>query len=421
MHTFAQKPKAVPQVMSAKSRITGRGRFGQSPKVGSILHLQGVFGNRLVQRMIETTMEDGNAASTTPGISRLDQDSDKISVVPPNRAASPASNDNNWGIRSIIRHLRHHFSAAIRRVGPAFQHDPMSANVREPAIVFGTQPTQTPIAPPHRSIPEPEEGGTVHFPADELQSITLPEQSDKIASNFGYKSSITQKDPPPGPGEFGTTRPFYAFEKPGPSAIQNAGTFNVTGTIAADITFQVAGPNRTDIASDAAPDITQQNYPTVVSDLTPSPAAVNSGGLSLYKNQPPRTKFWAEDLTIKHECFHADEDVKFGRQGVALAQDWLDKQTARTYDEVGVLLNKVTPIIARKVDTEMALPGRELRAYADGAPDYRARAQAIKRKGDAKGYVPKPPAIRTPSSPPAATPKAPSQPPAPARNEPAPK
>jgi hypothetical protein len=296
----------------------------------------------------------------------------------------------------------------------------MSANEREPAMDFEAQATQTPIAPPVRSIPEPEDGETVHFPADVLQSIALPEQSDKIASTFEYKSSITQQDPPPGPGLFGITRPFYAFEKPGPSATQTAGTFNVTGTIVAQITFQVAGPNRTDIASDTDPDITQQNYPTVVSDLTPSPAAVNTGGLSLFKNQPPRTKFWAEDLTIKHERFHAAENVKFGQEGVTLAQNWLNKQTARTYDEVGALLDRVTPKIARKVDTKMTLPDRELRAYADGAPDYLVRAKAIKRKGDAKGYVPKPPAPKAPSSPPAATPKAPSTPSAPARNEPAP-
>jgi hypothetical protein len=66
----------------------------------------------------------------------------------------------------------------------------------------------------------------------------------------------------------------------------------------------------------------------------------------------------------------------------------------------------------------MAPPGLEERAYADGVPDYLARAQAIKWKEDAKGYVPKPPAPQAPSSPPAATPKAPSPPPARAPKEP---
>jgi hypothetical protein len=58
----------------------------------------------------------------------------------------------------------------------------------------------------------------------------------------------------------------------GASATQTASTFNVTGNINAKITFQVAGGMRTDIASDTDPSIPQTNYPTVVSDLTPSAA-----------------------------------------------------------------------------------------------------------------------------------------------------
>ena len=48
------------------------------------------------------------------------------------------------------------------------------------------------------------------------------------------------------------------------------------------------------------------------------------------KNQPPRSHFWAKDLTIKHERFHADENERFGREGALDGRDWLDTQTART-------------------------------------------------------------------------------------------
>lgn len=415
MRTFVEKPKVTQQ-----TTLANRAHFGQSHDVSSILHLQRTIGNQAVQRMLRTNTEDGKGDSNAT-FARFGHDFSKIPVVPPDRAASTASSDNNWGMRSIVTQHRHRFSAVIRHVSPAFQSDSMSADEREPAMDFEAQATQTPIAPLAGSIAEPVDGETVLFPTEGLQSVTLPGQSDKIESAFGYKSSIKPTAAPRKPGKFGETNPYFAFEKPGPSATQTAGTFKVTGTIEARITFWVDSGGRTDIASDSDPDITQHNYPTVVSDLTPSPKAVNSGGLKLYKNQPPRTKFWAEDLTIKHEGFHADENVKFGQEGVTLAQNWLNKQTARTYDDVGALLDRVNPMIAKKVDTEMALPGRELRAYDDGAPDYLARAQAVKRKGDANGYVPKPPAPQAPSSPPAATPKAPSTPSAPARNEPAPK
>lgn len=58
MHSFAQKPKAAQQTMSAKSTISGRAHFGQSREVNSILHLQRTIGNQAVQRMLQTNAEE---------------------------------------------------------------------------------------------------------------------------------------------------------------------------------------------------------------------------------------------------------------------------------------------------------------------------------------------------------------------------
>ncbi len=331
---------------------------------------------------------------SAPGVS---WDFSKTPVVPPGRAEAPSPGNGPGGIRSFVRDHRHSFSATIRRPAVASQSDSMVAQEPDPTTELEAPEAQVEVPAPGTATPVPAEGEGVYFPAALFPAIALPAQADKIVSAFGYKSSIDKKGPPPDPGEFGTTRPVYEFERPGPSATQAAGAFNVTGTIVANITYQVAGGNRTDIASDADSDITQANYPTVVSDLTPSPVAVNTRGLSLFKNQPPRSQFWAEDLTIKHEGFHADEDVKFGQDGVTVAQNWLNSKTAQSYDDVGNLLNGVTPRVVSTVDAAMALPGREIRAYADGAPDYLARAQAVKSKGDAKGYVPQPPAPPAPS------------------------
>jgi hypothetical protein len=384
-------------------------------------HIPRTIGNQAVQRMSEATMEGGKGKSTTTEIAHFDYDFSKIPINSSDRNTSIDVNDNNWDMGTRVKHYKHTFSAAIGRVRSTFQHDSMSDNEREPAADSEAQATQILLAPGWRSIPEPKEAETVHFPENMLTSATLPEQSDRIVSNFGYKSSIAQQGPPPRSGEFGTTRPFYAFEKPGPSATQRADTFDVTGTIVAEITFQVAGHNRTDIASHTDPAITQTNYPIIVSDFIPSPTTVTRGTEVLYKNQPPRTKFWANDLTIKHERFHADEDVKFGQQGVIEAQNWLNRQTARDYDEVGALLNRVAPIVARSVDAKMTLPGRELRAYADGAADYRGRAQAIKDKGDSKGYVSRTSAPQTPGSTPLTIPNMPGMRRTPIHNEPPPK
>jgi hypothetical protein len=112
--------------------------------------------------------------------------------------------------------------------------------------------------------------------------------------------------------------------------------------------------------------------------------------LDLLKNQPPRSLFWAEDLTIVHERFHADEHEKFGREGALAARDWLDGQTARTLDEVQALVGRAVQIVTQRITAAMAPPAVEQRAYDHGAADYAARARAIKTKGDARGYVPRP-------------------------------
>src|SRR5262249_21333085 len=149
---------------------------------------------------------------------------------------------------------------------------------------------------------------------------------------------------------------------------------------------------RTDIASDSDPAITQKNYPSVVADLTPPPKAVVHNGLQIMKNQPFRDHFWARDLTIRHERFHSDEDDGFGAQGVQAAQAWLNPQTANSDKQMTNLLLNVVPIVGKTVMAGRAVPADEQRAYDNGAPLYLARAQAIKKKGDANGYAPKPPA-----------------------------
>lgn len=366
--------------------------------------------------MLEANMEEGKGCSTTTKIARFGHDFSKISVVPPDRAASTAASNNNWGMRSIVKHHRHTFSTAIRRVSPTLQNDSMSGNEREAAIDFEAPVTPAPLGASKRSTSEPKEGETVRFST--LPAIEVPAQWDAIRTTLTYDPTINPIRPPANPTKFGQTDTRIQVNKS--SGRPENGTFLVELVIENVITFWVAGGTRTNIASDADPNITQTNYPAVVRDLTPSPTAVRTGGLDLLKNQPPRSRFWAEDLTIDHEIFHADENEKFGRQGAIAAREWLNRQTAQNLDEVEALVGRAATMVAQQIIAAMAPPGVEQRAYDDGAPAYTARARAIKTKGDARGYVPRPPAPQAPSSPPAATPKGPSTPSAPGRNEPAP-
>ena len=251
-------------------------------------------------------------------------------------------------------HDRHRFSAAIRQVPP--QGDASGDNAREPGQDPGLPSTELPMTGPGEARPEGREGDTARFPDIVLPYFGVAQQTDAVSSSLAYQSKISQ-DGAVEPGEFGTTTPQYRLLEP--HADLKDRVYYLTGTVDAQIAFQVDGRNRTDIASENDPDITQANYPDVVKDLTPSPAAVNQGGKKLFKNQPPREHFWAEDLTIKHECFHADEDVKFGREGTTVAQNWLNRQTAQSLDDVGKLIQPAIDMVTATVRTKMAYPARE--------------------------------------------------------------
>ena len=182
-------------------------------------------------------------------------------------------------------------------------------------------------------------------------------------------------------GDFGTTSTTYP-PLTNVKITKGTGAFTVSADFAMKVEWQVlvgTGPSsQVNIASDSDPALTKTNYPTAASDLTPNMS--NTGG------KPPRTKFWAQDLTEIHEKFHADERVKYGKLGVTGAVAWLTTQTAT--DEAGVreLLSQARDKIIAYVRSKMVNPGKEERAYADGAPKYKARADAIKKKGDAGGY-----------------------------------
>jgi hypothetical protein len=297
---------------------------------------------------------------------------------------------------AVVEHHREQFSASIRRVpksqstarpffgprkksSPAFglpQNDAKKGNEQSGPIDFAALFAQSKpaLAAPIREL---QEGETIRLPDVSIPAMAELRQTDNpIASTLTYNPSINQSGPPPSP--FGETKP-YTHTLSGISVSLTGGIYRVTATLDNPITFQVDGGGNTDIASETDPDITNSNYPTVVSDLTPDMSDLNGA--------PPRTQFWAEDLTIRHERFHADEDVVHGRAGVVAAQAWLNTQTASTVADVRSLLGAVPGRVAATVDAAMAYPGREERAYGDGAPLYLERANAIKAKGEAGEYA----------------------------------
>ena len=184
--------------------------------------------------------------------------------------------------------------------------------------------------------------------------------------------------------DFGIThfnRPTYTTR----SVSRERGAFVVKATLASDITVKVRptlGPNgQVSIDGDDDADITSANYPAIVQDLTPFPGKPEAGS--------PCTHFWARDLTLEHEHFHASEDEHYGKQGAESAQGQLNGLRAKDTAAVDALLDRVPDFILGNVGANMG-PAAERRAYSHVSPDYQARADAIKKKGDRGNYPPPP-------------------------------
>jgi hypothetical protein len=108
--------------------------------------------------------------------------------------------------------------------------------------------------------------------------------------------------------------------------------------------------------------------------------------MSDLKGRPPRTKFWAEDLTVKHELVHAKDDRGNGPGAMATVTTWLNGQTAADVDGVKGLLSALPGRFATALLAALSTEDGEKHAYSDGADLYKARANAIKSKGDKGEY-----------------------------------
>jgi hypothetical protein len=279
--------------------------------------------------------------------------------------------------------LHHHYSLTARiersesgsRSAGAGQYDSPSA---EPVRA---EPTfeETPLKTEGLDIPEPAEGQTVHLPDIVPPGTEAIEQADSVVGVLTYNPLITRGGP--APSGFGATRP-YTHGLSSITVTPLPHNYLVTATVDNPIEYQVrasTGPaGQLDIESEDDSDITAANYETVASDLMPDMSDLNG--------RPPRTAFWARDLTIKHERFHAIEDAVWGAVGTAQAVEWLNGETASSVFHVYMLLAQVPMRVATKVSTEMGFPGRENRAYGDGAPDYEVRSALISSKGWLGGY-----------------------------------
>lgn len=235
---------------------------------------------------------------------------------------------------------------------------------------------------PLEELIEPQEGETVALP-----DIVAPEtvglgMTDAVAGTLSYEPTIRQGGITLPATDFGFTG-FYRPSVINIAVTRSSSRYEVSATVRNSIRWDVradTGPqNQVNIESDTSAAITDENYPDIARDLTPNSADLNG--------RPRRAGFWAKDLSARHEEFHADEYAQHGREGAILARNWLNAQSVSAIGEVWRLLDRVPDRIVTSVAASMAAPANEQRAYGDGTPLYRDRANSIQSKGDNSDYA----------------------------------
>ena len=152
-------------------------------------------------------------------------------------------------------------------------------------------------------------------------------------------------------------------------------------SLALRVPVGVASGGNTNVSGADSAEVKKTTWQKVETDLRPA------GGTP---NRSPRTKYWAEDLTWKHEVFHFDEFNTFlktsfitfenqiegaGYTDAIQADDTQAKALARKEAD----MNSRMLAAWNQAKTNMS-PGMEDRAYADGVAAYTARADAVKAR-----------------------------------------
>jgi len=198
------------------------------------------------------------------------------------------------------------------------------------------------------------------------------EESDAVTPALTYNAAVGARATPPKANQFGVTTTKVNIKNV--NAVAAGGAFQVSGAVDVSARWSVHSRGRTDVPYFAAPAVTATTYLQVAKDLKPNMSS--DGG------RPPRKQYWAKDLTERHERFHADERTgKYGKAAFEFAKSWLAAQTASTAEEAKDHADEVPGKMFESYNASF-VPGKENRAYGDGAIAYRVRSDMAREYGE---------------------------------------
>jgi hypothetical protein len=202
------------------------------------------------------------------------------------------------------------------------------------------------------------------------------EKADAVKEGLGMGSKVTHGGAV-GAGAFGEERAKYQAKNTDFKGKKSAGgnVVEIQSTMFLDIHWNTHSLGRKDVAGPRSKAVTKTTYSDIVSDLTPDATG-----------RPTRTKYWAADLTSKHEKFHASDDIAQANLYLPTLKAWMDAQTV-TADKPSV-----TALVEQargKIEADgwdHYNNGGEDRAYGDGKASYQDRVDKISARATKAGW-----------------------------------
>ena len=160
-------------------------------------------------------------------------------------------------------------------------------------------------------------------------------------------------------------------------------------SLALSVPVGVASGGRTDVPGANAGVVTRDTWSTIASDMTPGAGT---------PRRSPRTTYWSNSLTWKHELFHFAEFNSFLRTSFTSFEDTIEgsgytEAVAASGDtEQAALARKASDLHTRLIAAwnqakRNMSPGMEDRAYDDGVASYQALADAVRARARSEGWT----------------------------------
>lgn len=206
-------------------------------------------------------------------------------------------------------------------------------------------------------------------------------KADAVKGGLAFGSVVARGGATLAAKDFGAEEVTYKVDSTKWTHDAKAKTVEISSRIFLDIHWDTQSRGRTNVSGPADPAVTSATWKPIADDLNPDGTG-----------RPTRSTHWAQDLTERHEQFHASDDIGRAKLYVPTAEAWLAAQTIAVpsgltkHFLVTAEVVKLMATVRSNVEADgfayydKAGGAGENRAYADGKSSYQTRSDDIRAR-----------------------------------------